>query len=829
MAFDMKTKKPHNLERRQFLRQSAILGGATALLSGLSLPFAHAKSSEFKNQQNPTLSSNDSEEKITYSACMVNCGSRCPVKVHTKNGVITRISSENGINEAVLGEQQIRPCLRGRSIRWRTYSPDRIKYPMKRIGKRGEGKFERISWDEATSIIADKLAQTIAKYGNESVFYSYGSGLTGTNLSGPSACQRLLKCLGGYLKYHGTYSDAQIMRIQSYFYGSTNNVYGTEFQTLFDQVKNSDLVVMFGQNIAETRMSGGGQINELYHALAKSHAKVIIIDPRQSDSVIAFNAEWIPIKPGTDSALIAGMLHTLIEENLINDDLVNQYAVGWDSSTLPENAPENSDYKSYLLGLSYDKTPKTAEWASQLTGISAERIKQLAKEIATAKNAWISQGWGPQRTQTGEHVARTIMALPIITGHFGRQGTNLGTWGGSVPFPLAGFPAMENKVQASIPVFLWTEAIENPQNITKDKAFLTGADKLEHGIKFLWAYASNVIGNQHADLNRTAQILEDESKCEFILVWDTHFTSSARFADLVLPDVSPVETSDLINNSYQSGAYNYLIRTQQAIQPLFENRISYDVLAEIAEKLGVKQEFTQGKTYQEWIEYAYAKTREMVPTLPPFAQTDNKGVIARRYANSDDYIALKAFRDDPISHPLNTPSGKVEIYSERLAQLPHEWIFPEGDKLYPIPAYLPSLEGVQSTELLKKYPFQLTGYHTKGHVHSSYANVPELKQVAPDRLWINPLDAKKRKIKPGDLVEVYNDRGALYMPAKITNRIMPGVLAMPQGAWAKVNQQGVDIGGCVNRITSLRPTVLAKGNPQHTNLVEIRSLFKPLS
>lgn len=819
----MEKKTIKNLDRRQFLRKSLVLGGATAVLSGLHLPVHANTSNSTKNDANAS-SATETQEQIAYSACMVNCGSRCPVKVHTKMGVITRISSENGINENVLGEQQIRPCLRGRSMRWRTYSPDRIKYPMKRVGKRGEGKFERISWEEATTLLASNLKRIIETYGNESVFAQYGTGSTGSNLAGRNACTRFLNCVGGYLNYHGTYSDAQIMRIQSFVYGTSSNNYGTDFQTLFDQIKNSDLVVMFGQNIAETRMSGGGQIAEIYHALAQSNPKVIIIDPRQNDSAIAFNAEWVPIRPGTDAALVAAILHTLVTENRINDELVNQYAVGWDSSTLPESAPENSDYKSYLMGLGYDKVPKTAEWASPLTGISVQKIKDIAHAIADAKNAWISQGWGPQRTQTGEHVSRAIMALPVITGHFGRPGTNLGTWGGSVPFPLAGF-STPNPVKTSIPVFLWAEAIENPQNITKDKAFLLGADKLKHGIKFLWCYASNVIGNQHANLNQTAKILEDESKCEFILVWDTHFTASAKFADLVLPDVLSVETSDLINNSYQSGAYNYLIRTQQTIKPLFENRITYDVLADIAQKLGVKSQFTESKTYQEWIEYAYAKTKEMVPTLPPFAQTDGMGVIARRYADSDKYIALKPFRDNPTQNPLNTPSGKVEIYSERLAKLPEEWILPEGDVISPIPAYVPSIEGVQSTELLKKYPFQLTGYHTKGHVHSSYANIPELKEVARDELWINPIDAKSRNIKYGDLVEVYNDRGRLYIPAKITDRIIPGVLAMPQGAWAKLNQNGVDIGGCINRITSSRPTALAKGNPQHTNLVEIRSLF----
>lgn len=811
--------KPKNFSRRDFLQKSLVVGGATALLSNFNLPVAYAQTDPQTSNKLPNVE----QETISYSACLVNCGSRCPLKVHVHNDIITKISVENGVNEAIFGQHQIRPCLRGRSVRWRTYNPERLKSPMLRVGKRGEGKFKKISWDEATTLLAEKLKHTIDTYGNESIFFQYGSGTTGANLSGRNACKRLLNTVGGFVDYHGTYSDAQIMTIQPFLFGDTNNNYGSEMQSLFDQIKYSDLVVMFGQNIAETRMSGGGQVTELYHALEQSKAKVIIIDPRCNDSVVAYNAEWLPIKPGTDAALIAAIGYTLIEENLIDEDMLAQYCVGWNKETLPASAPANSDYKSYILGLGEDGVVKTPEWAEKLTGISADRIRQLAREIVNAKAAWISQGWGIQRTQNGEHAARAIMTLPIMTGQFGRQGTNIGTWGGSITYPVAGLTTA-NPVKLTIPVFLWTKAIAEGESLTAKNAFIKGKDKLDVGIKFLWNYASNVIGNQHSDLNKTHEILSDESKCEFILVWDTHMTASAKYADLLLPDVSGVETSDIINNSYQSGSYHYLIRMQQAIKPLWENRVTYDVLAELAEKLGVKSQFTEGKSYQDWIEYCYEKTRASNPSLPPFAETDGKGVIDRRIVDSNQCIALKNFRDNPTAHPLNTPSGKIELYSETLANIAQDWELDEKDKLYPIPAYLPAIEGVEDTEGLAKYPLQLTGYHTKAHCHSSYANLPQLKEAAVDAVWINPVDAQQRQIKHGQLVEVYNDRGRLYMPAKVTPRVIPGVLAIPQGAWAKTNKDGVDIGGCINRLTSQRPSVLAKGNPQHTNLVEIKSL-----
>ncbi|MDF7670921.1 molybdopterin dinucleotide binding domain-containing protein [Orbaceae bacterium ESL0721] len=361
----------------------------------------------------------------------------------------------------------------------------------------------------------------------------------------------------------------------------------------------------------------------------------------------------------------------------------------------------------------------------------------------------------------------------------------------NIAYPVPHFK-IPNPVKTSIPFFLWTRAIEDGPSMTAKNAYVKGKERLDVGIKFLWNYAGNVLGNQHADLNRTHEILQNESNCEFILVWDTHMTASAKYADLILPDASSVENSDLINNSYSSGAYNYLIRLQPAIKPLWENRPTYDVLAALSKKMGVEAQFTEGRSQDEWIEYLYNKLRQREQYLPPFSETDGMGVIDRRLADSDAFIGLKSFRDDPVKYRLTTPSGRVEIYSEALAKIANEWEMAEGDKLYPIPAYLPAIEGYQ--DRTEKYPLQMIGFHTKGHVHSSYTNLPQLQEAVANSVWINPVDAKSRNIKHGQLVEIYNDRGRLYITAKVTPRILPGVISVPQGLWAKTNDEGSTLG-----------------------------------
>ncbi len=617
------------------------------------------------------------------------------------------------------------------------------------------------------------------------------------------------------MRYHNTYSTAQIGAATPY----THGVY---VGSHFTEVANSDLVVLFGLNLSETRMSGGGQVEELRRALDKSKARVIIIDPRYTDSVITEHAEWLPIRPTTDAALVAGIAHTLITENLINEEQVNKYCVGYDRSTLPESAAPNASYKDYVLGTGEDGVEKTPEWAASITGLPATRIRQLAREMVAAKACYICQGWGPQRHANGEQTVRAIQTLPVLTGHFGLPGTNNGNWPYGTPYGVPSLPVGENPITTSIPCYLWTDAIQNPEKMTANTMGVKGAEKLKTGIKLIVNQAGNALLNQHGATNRTRKILADDTLCETIIVIENHMTPSAKYADILLPETSYLEAEDLVDSSYSAGSHNYMIALQRTIEPMWEVRSTYDICADIAGHLGLREQFTEGKTQAQWAELHYQQIREKRPYLPEWQVAKEMGVIDQRIATEKESIAFADFRADPQANPLKTPSGKIEVYSQALADLAQKWILPEGDRIPAVPEFCVVKESHLNKELTAKYPLQLSGFHTKGHTHSTYTNVLMLHEAVPDEVWINPIDASARQLSSGDLVHVFNDRGVVEIPCKVTQRILPGVVAMPQGAWTRLDSNGVDVGGCINTLTTHLTSPLAKGNPQHTNLVEIK-------
>lgn len=289
----------------------------------------------------------DDMETVRWTSCVVNCGSRCPLKAIVKNGQVIRIEPENTGADSTkmpLAVPHVRACLRGRSMRQRLYSPERLKYPMKRVGKRGENKFERISWDEALDIVAKQLKYTIEKYGNEAIYLQYGSG-SYQLVSTRRTADRLLNMLGGSLGCYGTYSSAQINGAFPYTYGLGAG--GSQMT----EVGNAKLYVSFGNNTMVTRQSGGGQAWELDCARqGKDRPRMIIVDPIYTDTCLGKEDEWVPIRPGTDAAFVEGMAYVMIKENLVDQTFLDKYCVGYDEKTLPKGAPAKSDYKSYILG-----------------------------------------------------------------------------------------------------------------------------------------------------------------------------------------------------------------------------------------------------------------------------------------------------------------------------------------------------------------------------------------------------------------------------------------------------------------------------------------------
>ncbi|WP_395858512.1 DMSO/selenate family reductase complex A subunit [Affinibrenneria salicis] len=799
------------ISRRRLVRDGSVIG-ALAAAGGLALPFSLRAADATADGASPQA------EKVVWSACTVNCGSRCPLRMHVSEGEVRYVETDNLGDDRYAGMHQVRACLRGRSMRQRIYHPDRLKYPMKRVGRRGEGEFQRISWDEALDTLAASLRDTVAKYGNEAIYLNYGTGTLGGTMTrswppGKTLIARLMNCYGGYLNHYGDYSTAQIAMGLNYTYG------GWADGNSPSDIENSKLVVLFGNNPGETRMSGGGDVYYMTEARQKSQARMIIIDPRYTDTAGGREDEWIPIRPGTDAALAAGIAWVLINENLVDQAFLDTYCIGYDEKTLPAGAPANGHYKAYILGQGDDGTAKTPAWAAGITGIPQERIIRLAREIGSTKPAYISQGWGPQRQANGELTSRAIAMLPILTGNVGVHGGNSGAREGSYDTEFVRMPTLENPVATSISMFMWTDAIVRGPEMTALRDGVRGKDKLDVPIKFIWNYAGNCLVNQHSQVNRTHDILQDDSQCEMIVVIDNHMTASARYADILLPDCTASEQMDFCLDAF-CGNMAYVIFADRAIEPRFECRTIYDMMAALAGRLGVEAQFTEGRTQEEWLRYLYAQSRQLMPELPDFDAFRRQGMYKERDPQGH-HVAYRAFRQDPGANPLTTPSGKIEIYSAELAQIAATWQLAEGDVIDPLPVYSPGFES-RADALSEKYPLQLTGFHYKARTHSTYGNVSLLKAACPQELWINPIDAARRQIKAGDTVRIFNDRGEVMIAAKVTPRIMPGVVALGEGAWYEPDDRRRDRGGCINVLTTQRPSPLAKGNPSHTNLVDVQ-------
>jgi Tat-targeted selenate reductase subunit YnfE len=807
---------PGGISRRSLVKSSAI-GSLALAAGGISLPFGmRSAAAAVADALSP-----ESKDKVVWGACSVNCGSRCALRLHVRDEEVFWVETDNtGLD--TYGDHQVRACLRGRSIRRRINHPERLNYPMKRVGARGEGKFERISWDEALDIVSASLKQTVEKYGNEAVYINYSSGVVGGNItrSSPyaSLVARLMNCYGGFLSHYGTYSTAQIACAMPYTYGSNDG-------NSTSDIENSKLVVLFGNNPAETRMSGGGITYYLEQARERSNARMIVIDPRYTDTAAGREDEWIPIRPGTDAALVAGLAHVMISENLVDRPFLDKYCVGYDENTLPANAPRNGHYKAYILGEGDDGVEKTPRWASAITGIPADRIIKLAREIAGTKPAYIAQGWGPQRQANGELTSRAIAMLPILTGNVGVNGGNSGARESTYTITIERMPVLENPIKTQISCFSWTDAITRGPEMTAKRDGVRGKDKLDVPIKFIWNYAGNTIINQHSDINKTHAILQDDKQCEMIVVIENFMTSSAKYADILLPDLMTVEQEDIIPNDY-AGNMGYLIFIQPATAPKFERKPIYWMMSEVAKRLGddVHQAFTEGRTQREWLQYLYAKMLAKDPALPAYEALREMGIYKRKDP-AGHFVAYKKFREDPQGNPLKTPSGKIEIYSSKLADIAANWELEKDETISPLPVYASTFEGWDSPQR-REFPLQLFGFHYKSRTHSTYGNIDVLQAAARQEVWINPLDAQRRGITNGDKVSVFNGRGEVRIEAKVTPRIMPGVAAMGQGAWHNADMGGdrIDHGACINTLTTHRPSPLAKGNPQHTNLVEIKKI-----
>ncbi len=775
----------------------------------------------FKAQKGrSSLARNLAQEPLANPAATVrvgcpahNCGGRCLLIAHLENGRITRLDTDDRPDS--LAAPQLRACARGRAYLRRQYHPDRLLHPLKRVGPRGEGKFIQISWDEALDSVANQMQRVKAQYGNEALFVPYGTG-SYNQLNGSHTARRLMNLFGGCLGIYNSYSWGAINIATPTVYGTL--VTGNQRQDWL----NSRYIIMWGWNPAEMR---DGTNSDYFIKLARENgARVICIDPRHSLSAAALADEWIPIRPGTDAAMMTAMAYVMLTEGLYDADFVRSHCVGWDASQMPAGAESAESYTAYLLG-ERDGIHKSPEWAEAITAVPAATIARIAREYATQKPGVLYQGYGMQRRAYGEQVVRAGCVLAAITGNVGLPGgwaSGLGTQAPDGGPAWTVFPVGENPVKASIPVFLWSEAVLRGHQLTSAEGVI-GAPQLKADIKLIYAVATNCLINQHADVNRSAEILKDESRVEFIVVQDNFLTPTARFADVILPACTQFETWG-VEDGWKYG--DEVILQPKLVEPPGECRSDYRICANLATRLGFGETYTEGRDEKAWVEWCLDRFRETrfpdLPSLDAFIE-QNLGAYSKPVIQPA--VALADFRQDPAKYPLNTPSGKIEVFSKTLYDLGKPAEIP------PVPKYIPEWEnpfsdnGSQAeTAVLpgsKRYPLQALGHHSLARVHSTHANNDWLQEAFPQRIFINPLDAAARGIGDGDLVHVWNDRGGLIIPARLTKRILPGVVDIPQGAWWNPGPDGIDRGGCINVLTSHRWTPLAFASTQQTIMVEV--------
>ena len=769
--------------------------------------FSHKKQTV---DQNTHLSQSSPVEKIRVGCPAHNCGGRCLLIAHIRDGRIIRLDTDD--RPDTLAAPQLRACVRGRAYLRRQYHPDRLLKPLKRVGRRGDGQFISISWDEALDTVAAQFERVKRDYGSSALFVPYGTG-SYNQLNGSHVARRLMNLYGGCLGFYNSYSWAATNLATPTVYGTL--VTGNQRQDWL----NTKYILMWGWNPAEMR---DGTNSDYFVKLARqAGARVVCIDPRHSLSAAALADEWIPIRPGTDTAMMSAMAHVMLTERLYDADFVHSHCVGFDATQIPIEGAES--YSEYILG-TRDGLPKTPQWAETITGVPAATITRIAREYATSKPAVLYQGYGMQRRAFGEQVVRAGCVLAAITGNVGVPGG----WasGLGLQAPDGGqlgtvFPTGENPVKAEIPVFLWTEACLRGKSMTSADG-IRGVERLDNDIKLIYAVATNCLINQHADINRTAGILRDESKVEFIAVQDNFLTPTGRFADIILPACTQFETWG-VEDGWKYG--DEVILQPKLVEPPGECKSDYQICAELAQRLGIGEEFTQGRDEKAWTKFCLDEFRRIrFPELPSLDEFIEQNLGAWTRPATQPAIAFADFRHDPQKFPLGTPSGKIEIFSRQLFDMgnPHE--------IPAVPKYIQEWEspfsdshGEQVNKLSNNnsYPLQAIGHHTLHRAHSTHANNDWLEEAFPQRVFINPLDASARGILDGDNVKVFNARGSLILPCRVTARIMPGVVDIPQGAWYAPDNEGIDHGGNVNVLTSSRWTPFAFGSAQHTIMVQV--------
>ncbi|MGV0950675.1 MAG: molybdopterin-containing oxidoreductase family protein [Azonexus sp.] len=806
-----------NPKRRSFLKTVGA-GAAVATTSGLvELGLGQQEAKAFAYEPYPK----DDELTTVVTSCDHNCGSRHMLVAHKKGDVIVRLSTDDGryqeggkIGLDTEEKPQLRACLRGRSYRSRLYSPERLLYPMMRVGERGEGKFKRVSWDEALDHVAKKMVELKQKYGPTAIL---DQAYAGTSYGVLHKSDQIEGLLARFLGMFGCRTNSWSVPSYQGTTFSSRMTFGTITDGNEDDTfAHAKLIIMWGWNPAYT-FHGGNTF--YYMRLAKQRGcKFVVVDPQYTDSAASYDAWWIPIKPNTDAAMLAGMAHHIFVNNWQDQKFIDKFVQGMDAGTTPEKFADKENFKDYILGKN-DGIPKTPEWAEKICGVAAVDIKKLAEMYATTKPAALKASWAPGRASYGEQYNRMAAALQAMTGNIGilggcAEGVGKGWHAEAVAYP---YDEYANVWYGSIKSDRWAHCVLNYPNVKREEVGLwPRGDELDGkipNIKAIFWHGSDWF-NQLTNVNKEIQAIK---KLELVVCMDSTITPSGLWADVLFPIATHFERHDVALPWYKG---HYYIHRPKVIEPLGESRTDFQVFTELAyriEKLDpTVKDF--GKRYNPKAERDYFTNSDATDEAYLTAWWSDKVQkhqgVTMSWETFKQHGVYKFVFDRPhiafeeqISKgvPFETPSGKIEILSTTLANI-KDWTKTQyGYEIPYIPKWIEPFESLNH-EKAKKFPFHMITPHPRWRTHSIFHNIPWLRETYQQEVTISTRDAAKLGIKTGDIVEVWNERGKVVVPAYVTERCMPNVVVLFEGAWMDLAKDGTDRAGNPDFLTLDEPS-----------------------
>lgn len=626
---------------------------------------------------------------------------------------------------------------------------------------RGQDSFVEVSWDVALDLVANELNRVKSEHGNQAIFGgSYGWGSAGRFHHAQSQLHRFLNSFGGYVSSTDSYSLGAGRVLMPHIVGNMDWLLAahTSWKNL---AQHCELFVAFGGLPAKNAQTspGGASDHILSRALeqmSEAGVEFVNVSPLRDDLIGPQKNQWLPVRPGSDTALMMALAYVLISENLHDKSFIQQYTVGYER------------VRDYLLGVA-DGQPKTPEWAAALTDIPAEQISELARRMAS-KRTMINIAYSLQRSVHGEQPFWMTVTLAALLGQIGLPGGGFGlgygcmnnTGSGRKAFSGPRFSQHVNPVKDFIPVARVTDMLLNP-----GAPFDYNGKRQNYPDIRLVYWAGGNIFHHHQDLNR---LLEAWKRPETIIVHEQFWTAQAKYADIVLPATTALERNDIGS----SASDRFMIAMQQVIEPVGESRDDYSILAGLSERLGVTERFTEGRDAEGWLRFIYEESRgragDFGITLPDYDQFWRDGVFEVEFPDVET-VLLKPFRDDPQANRLATPSGRIELFSERIASFGYADCPGHPVWLVKPPQAFP-------LHLLSNQP--KTRLHSQ-YDHGAYSRASKIQQREP--LTLNPEDAHKRAIADGDVVRVFNQRGAFLAGVIVSDAIRPGVVQIATGAW----------------------------------------------